>query len=63
MRSAPMLLEHGYVPYGGYADIGNYHGTVLGVSLDTQLGSWVTLAQVWNLESRWIAVTARVSSS
>jgi hypothetical protein len=32
-----------YVPYGGYADIGNYHGTVLGVSLDgTQVGSWVT---------------------
>ena len=32
-----------YVPYGGYADQGNYHGRVLGVSLDgSQLGSWVT---------------------
>src|SRR5204863_3005652 len=32
-----------YVPYGGYADIGSYHGRVLGVSLDSsQLGSWVT---------------------
>ena len=32
-----------YVPYGGYADIGNYHGRVLGVSLDgSQLGSWAT---------------------
>jgi outer membrane protein assembly factor BamB len=32
-----------YIPYGGYADIGNYHGRVLGVSLDgSQLGSWAT---------------------
>jgi outer membrane protein assembly factor BamB len=32
-----------YIPYGGYADIGNYHGVVLGVSLDgSQLGSWTT---------------------
>lgn len=32
-----------YVPYGGYADIGNYRGRVLGVSLDgSQLGSWAT---------------------
>src|SRR6185436_20602049 len=31
-----------YIPYGGYADIGNYHGRVLGVSLDgTQFGEWV----------------------
>jgi outer membrane protein assembly factor BamB len=32
-----------YVPYGGYADQGNYRGRVLGVSLDgAQLGSWAT---------------------
>jgi hypothetical protein len=32
-----------YVPYGGYADIGNYRGRVLGVSLDgSTLGSWAT---------------------
>jgi hypothetical protein len=32
-----------YVPYGGYADMGNYRGRVLGVSLDgSQLGSWAT---------------------
>ena len=32
-----------YVPYGGYADQGNYRGRVLGVSLDgSQLGSWAT---------------------
>jgi hypothetical protein len=32
-----------YVSYGGYADIGNYHGRVLAVSLDgSQLGEWVT---------------------
>lgn len=32
-----------YVPYGGYADIGSYHGRVLGFSLDaSQLGSWAT---------------------
>jgi len=32
-----------YVPYGGYADLGNYRGRVLGVSLDgSQLGSWAT---------------------
>ena len=43
-RGALMLLGNMvYVPYGGYADIGNYHGRVLGVSLDgSQLGSWVT---------------------
>lgn len=32
-----------YVPYGGYADQGSYHGRVLGVSLDgLQFGEWVT---------------------
>jgi hypothetical protein len=32
-----------YVPYGGYADQGSYHGRVLAVSLDgSQLGSWTT---------------------
>ena len=32
-----------YIPYGGYADIGNYHGTVLGISLNgSLLGSWTT---------------------
>jgi hypothetical protein len=43
-RGALTLLENMvYVPYGGYADIGNYHGRVLGVSLDgSQLGSWAT---------------------
>ena len=43
-RGALMLLGNMvYIPYGGYADIGNYHGRVLGVSLDgSQLGSWAT---------------------
>lgn len=43
-RGALMLLGNMvYIPYGGYADIGSYHGTVLGVSLDgSQLGSWAT---------------------
>ena len=43
-RGALMLLGNMvYVPYGGYADIGNYHGIVLGVSLDgSQLGSYAT---------------------
>ena len=43
-RGALMLLGNMvYVPYGGYADQGNYHGRVLGVSLDgSQLGSWAT---------------------
>src|SRR5204863_8413694 len=32
-----------YVPYGGYADQGSYHGRVLAVSLDgSQFGEWVT---------------------
>src|SRR6185295_10846934 len=41
-RGALMLLGNMvYIPYGGYADIGNYHGIVLGVSLDgSLLGSW-----------------------
>src|SRR3954466_14586031 len=34
-RGALILLGNMvYIPYGGYADIGNYHGFVLGVSLD-----------------------------
>jgi len=43
-RGALMLLGNMvYVPYGGYADQGSYHGRVLGVSLDgSQLGEWVT---------------------
>ena len=43
-RGALMLLGNMvYVPYGGYADIGNYRGRVLGVSLDgSQIGSWAT---------------------
>src|ERR1043166_4570333 len=43
-RGALMLLGNKvYIPYGGYADIGSYHGIVLGVSLDgSQLGSWTT---------------------
>ena len=43
-RGALMLLGNMvYIPYGGYADIGNYHGTVLGISLDgSQIGSWAT---------------------
>ena len=43
-RGALMLLGNMvYIPYGGYADIGNYHGRVLGVSLDgSQFGSWAT---------------------
>jgi hypothetical protein len=43
-RGALTLLGNKvYIPYGGYADIGNYHGFVLSVSLDgTQLGSWST---------------------
>ncbi len=42
-RGALMLLGNKvYVPYGGYADIGSYHGRVLAVSLDgSQLGEWV----------------------
>ncbi len=52
-RGALMLLGNMvYVPYGGYADGGNYHGRVLGVSLDgTQLGSWVATSLksgIWN---------------
>jgi len=43
-RGALTLLGNKvYVPYGGYADQGNYRGRVLGVSLDgTQFGSWAT---------------------
>ena len=43
-RGALMLLGNKvYIPYGGYADQGNYHGRVLGVSLDgSQLGEWTT---------------------
>jgi hypothetical protein len=43
-RGALALLGNKiYIPYGGYADIGNYHGFVLGVSLDgSQLGSYST---------------------
>jgi hypothetical protein len=43
-RGALMLLGNKvYIPYGGYADIGSYHGIVLGVSLDgSQLGSYTT---------------------
>jgi hypothetical protein len=42
-----------YVPYGGYADQGNYRGRVLGVSLDGSQhpGSWVTTSLksgIWN---------------
>jgi hypothetical protein len=41
-----------YIPYGGYADIGSYHGRVLAVSLDgTQTGSWVATSLksgIWN---------------
>ena len=41
-----------YIPYGGYADQGNYNGRVLGVSLDgSQPGSWVTTSLksgIWN---------------
>jgi hypothetical protein len=41
--SLTLLGNMVYVPYGGYADIGNYRGRVLGVSLDgSQLGSWAT---------------------
>jgi PQQ-like domain len=52
-RGALILLGNTvYVPYGGYADIGNYHGRVLGVSLDgSQLGSWATTSLksgIWN---------------
>jgi outer membrane protein assembly factor BamB len=52
-RGALMLLgDMVYIPYGGYADIGNYHGRVLGVSLDgSQLGSWATTSLksgIWN---------------
>ncbi len=41
-RGALTLLGNRvYVPYGGYADVGNYHGRVLGFSLDgSQLGEW-----------------------
>ncbi len=43
-RGALILLGNMvYVPYGGYADIGNYRGRLLGVSMDgSQLGSWAT---------------------
>jgi outer membrane protein assembly factor BamB len=43
-RGALTLLGNRvYVPYGGYADQGNYRGRVLAVSLDgSQLGSWAT---------------------
>ncbi|HKP04274.1 MAG TPA: hypothetical protein VJU77_13055 [Chthoniobacterales bacterium] len=43
-RGALMLLGNMvYIPYGGYADQGNYHGRVLAVSLDgSQFGEWVT---------------------
>ncbi len=41
-----------YIPYGGYADIGNYHGRVLSVALDgSQPASWVTSSLksgIWN---------------
>ncbi len=41
-----------YIPYGGYADQGNYRGRVLGLSLDgTQGGSWATTSLksgIWN---------------
>jgi hypothetical protein len=52
-RGALMLLGNRvYVPYGGYADQGSYHGRVLGVSLDgSQLGEWVTTSLksgIWN---------------
>ena len=52
-RGALILLGNMvYVPYGGYADIGNYRGTVIGVSLDgSQLGSWSTTSLksgIWN---------------
>jgi hypothetical protein len=43
-RGALMLLGNMvYVPYGGYADQGSYHGRVLAVSLDgLQTGEWLT---------------------
>jgi uncharacterized repeat protein (TIGR01451 family) len=52
-RGALMLLGNKvYIPYGGYADQGNYHGRVLGVSLDgSQPGEWVTTSLksgIWN---------------
>ena len=52
-RGALMLLGNMvYIPYGGYADIGSYHGRVLGVSLDgSQIGSWATTSLksgIWN---------------
>src|SRR5204863_4346397 len=52
-RGALALLGNKvYIPYGGYADVGNYQGRVLGVSLDgSQLGSWVTTSLksgIWN---------------
>jgi hypothetical protein len=43
-RGALMLLGNMvYIPYGGYADQGNYRGRVLAVSFDgAQRGSWAT---------------------
>ncbi len=43
-RGALTLLgDKVYIPYGGYADVGNYRGRVLAVSLDgSQPGSWAT---------------------
>jgi hypothetical protein len=47
-----LLGNRVYIPYGGYADQGSYHGRVLGVSLDgSQLGEWVTTSLksgIWN---------------
>ncbi len=41
-----------YIPYGGYADIGSYHGRVLAVSMDgSQIGEWVATSLksgIWN---------------
>ena len=41
-----------YIPYGGYADQGSYHGRVLGVSLNgSLLGEWITTSLksgIWN---------------
>jgi hypothetical protein len=47
-----LLGNRVYIPYGGYADQGSYHGRVLSVSLDaSQLGEWVTTSLksgIWN---------------
>jgi hypothetical protein len=52
-RGALTLLGNRvYIPYGGYADGGNYRGTVIGVSLDgSQLALWATTSLtsgIWN---------------